>query len=140
LGRDTNQAVNELRRVTRPGGLVICDTANRCRTALDLARDGALNQVLSILDTGQFARPDGLTDHRFSPQELHDLFEAREMTVRHVVAVCPFFDFLPSRAQASILDDETAFEIMQEVGRRYAETPSIVALSGRLLIVAQRAA
>jgi SAM-dependent methyltransferase len=140
LGRDTGQAVDELRRVTKPGGLVICDTANRYRTALDLVRDSDLSQLLSILDTGQFARPDGLTDHRFSPQELRDLFEAREMTVRHVAGICPFFDFLPSRSQASILDDEAVFEIMQEIGRRYAETPSMVALSGRLLTVAQRAA
>jgi SAM-dependent methyltransferase len=140
LARDAGQAVDELCCVIKPGGQVICDTANRYRTALDLVRDSKMSQLVEVLDTGRFARPDGLTDHRFSPQELADLFEARGMAVLHVVGVCPFFGFLPSREQVSILNEEDVFEMMQDVGRCYAEDPFVVALSGRLLIVARRMA
>ena len=136
--QDANKAVGEFRRVTKPGGRVICDAANRYRTALDLVREGELSQLAEVLDSGQFSRPDGLTDHRFGPQELADLFETNGMTALHVAGICPLFDFLPTPAHVSILDDTHAFEAMLEVSERYAEHPSVVALSGRLLIVAQR--
>ena len=107
-------------------------------TALDLVRENELNQIAKVLDTGQFSRPDGLTDHRFGPQELADLFEANGMEALHLAGVCPFFDFLPTREHVSILDDEHVLETMLDVGKRYAEDTSVVGLSGRLLIVARR--
>jgi SAM-dependent methyltransferase len=138
LCRDAGLAVDEFRRVTKPGGYVICDAANRYRTALDLVRDNEMSQLAQVLDTGQFSRPDGLTDHRFGPPELADLFETTGMKALHVAGICPFFDFLPTREHVSILDDARVFETMRDVGRRYAELPSVVALSSRLLIVAQK--
>jgi len=138
LCREAELAVREFHRVTRPGGYVICDAANRYRTALGLFREKELAQLTKVLDTGQFLRPDGLTDHRFSPQELADLSRANGLEPVHVVGVCPLFDFLPTEGQVGILDDERALETMQELGRRYAEDPFVVGLSGRLLIVACR--
>lgn len=138
LCQDARTAASELRRVTRSGGYVICDAANRYRTALDLVRGGQLSQLAQVLDTGQFSRPDGLVDHRFGPQELAGLFEAQGMDVLHLAGICPFFDFLPSREQVGILDDERAFNTIRDASMRYAEDPSVVSLSGRLLIVAQR--
>lgn len=138
LCRDAGLAVGEFRRVTKPGGYVVCDTANRYRTALDLVHENKTSQLAKVLNTGQFLRPDGLADHRFGPQELADLFKTNGMEAIHVVGVCPFFDFLPAKEHVGILDDEHVFRIMQDVGRRYAEDSSVVALSGRLLIVARR--
>jgi SAM-dependent methyltransferase len=138
LCRDAKLAVNGFRRLTKPGGYAICDTANRYRTALDLVRDNEMSQLVKVLDTGQFSRPDGLTDHRFDPQELVDLFKANEMEAIHVAGICPLFDYLPTKEHASMLDNERVFEMMLDVGRRYAEDPYVVGLSGRLLIVAQR--
>lgn len=138
LCRNAELAVREFHRVTKPGGYVIYDAANRYRMALDLFREKELTQLTKVLDTGQFLRPDGLSDHRFSPQELADLCGANGLEPVHVVGVCPFFDFLPTEGQVSILDDERAFETMRELGRRYAEDPFVVGLSGRLLIVACR--
>ena len=138
LCRDSKLAVSELCRVTKPGGYVICDSGNRYRTALDMVRENELSQLVRVLDTGQFSRPDGLTDHRFGLQELVDLFEANGMEALHVAGVCPFFDFLPTTEHVSILDDERAFETMLDLGKRYAENTSVVGLSGRLLIVARR--
>ncbi len=138
LCRDAGMAVNEFRRVIKPGGTVICDAANRYRTALELVYEEDMSQLARVLDTGQFSRPDGLTDHRFGPKELTSLFEARGMRVLHIAGGCPFFDFLPTKEQASLLDDEEAFAMMRDVERRYSENPFVVGLSGRLLIVAQR--
>ena len=138
LCRDARMAVNEFRRVVKPGGYVVCDTADRYRTALDLVRENELGQIAKVLDTGQFSRPDGLADHRFGPQELADLFEANGMEAVHIAGVCPFFDFLPTREHVSILDDEYVLETMLDLGERYAEDASVVGLSGRLLIVARR--
>jgi SAM-dependent methyltransferase len=140
LCHDAELAAAELRRVSRPGGHVICDAASRYRTALDLVREGEVEQLQPVLDTGRFSRPDGLTDHRFGPQELADLFESNGMRVVKVAGLCPFFGFLPTREQARLLDDEVAFAAMREVGQRYGGHPSMVALSGRLLVVARSSA
>lgn len=138
LCQDANMAVKEFRRVMKPGGHVICDAANRYRTALDLVRDNNMSQLARVLDTGQFSRRDGLIDHRFGPQELADLFKAHGMEALHVAGICPFFDFLPKKEHIRILDDAHVYAAMLDVSRRYAEDPFVVALSGRLLIVAQR--
>ena len=138
LCRDAGLAISEFRRVTRPGGYVICDVANRYRTALELLRENKASQLASVLDTGQFSRRDGLIDHRFGPKEFADLFAANGWEVIHVAGVCPFFEFLPTAEHVSILDDEHLFKTMQDVGRRHAEDTSMVALSGRLLMVARR--
>jgi SAM-dependent methyltransferase len=137
LATDAAKAVRELRRVTKPGGYVVCDVANRYRAALDLVREQDVGQLAAVLDTGTFARPDGLTDHRFRPDELAALFETNKLVVSHVAGVCPFFDFLPTKEHVQMLDDERAFEVMLDVGRRYAEDPAVVSVSGRLLVVAQ---
>jgi len=138
LCRDAKLSVSELRRVTKPGGYVICDGGNRYRTALDWVRENELGQIAKVLDTGQFSRPDGLTDHRFGPRELANLFEANGMETLHVAGLCPLFDYLPTKEQVGILDDEHIFETMLDTGNRYAEDSYIVGLSGRLLIVARR--
>jgi SAM-dependent methyltransferase len=138
LCRDAGLAISEFHRVTRPGGHVVCDAANRYRAALELIRENKTDQIPSVLDTGRFLRRDGLVDHRFDPQELSDLFTANGWRVVQMAAVCPLFEFLPTTEQVSVLDDEHVFEDMRDVGRRYAEDSSIVALSGRLLILAHR--
>jgi ubiquinone/menaquinone biosynthesis C-methylase UbiE len=138
LCQDANMAVNQFRRVMKPGGYVICDAANRYRTALDLVRDNNMSQLARVLDTGHFSRADGLIDHRFGPQELADLFKAHGMEALHVAGICPFFDFLPKKEHIRILDDAHVYAAMLDVSRRYAEDPFVVALSGRLLVVAQR--
>jgi SAM-dependent methyltransferase len=140
LCRDPQMAVREFHRVIRPGGYVVCDMANRYRTALDLVRDKEMGQVASLLDTGRFSRPDGLSDYRFTPEELPHLFTANGFQPRHLAAFCPFFDFLPTSDQVRILDDEGAYETMLGVGERYAEDGAVISLSGRLLVVAEKGA
>jgi len=75
--------------------------------------------------------------YRFGPRELVGLFERYGMKAVHVAGICPFFDFLPTQEQASILEEGPSFETMAELERQYAEDPCVVGLSGRLLIVAR---
>jgi SAM-dependent methyltransferase len=138
LCRDAGLAISEFHRVTRPGGYVVCDTANRYRTALELVRENKASQLMSVLDTGRFLRGDGLTDHRFDPQELADLFATSGWEVVHLAGICPFFEYLPSIEQADLLHDEHLFDAIRDVGRCYEENPFVAALAGRLLTVARR--
>jgi ubiquinone/menaquinone biosynthesis C-methylase UbiE len=138
LCQDAKKAVTELYRVTNLGGSVICDGANSYRTALNLVRHKSFDQLRSVLETGRFSRPDGLTDHRFKPQELADLFQSHGFKVLHLATVCPFFDYLPTEDQICVLDDEHTFDLMLDVGKSYAEDTWVVGLGGRLLIVAQK--
>ncbi|MDI7277091.1 MAG: hypothetical protein QME94_14040 [Anaerolineae bacterium] len=112
--------------------------ANCWRTALELARGGEMAALMGLLDTGLFHRPDGLADHRFEPGELVELFVAHGMELLHLAALCPFSSYLPDEAEAGILDDPKAYETMLQVAGRYAEDPAVIALTGRLLVVARR--
>jgi ubiquinone/menaquinone biosynthesis C-methylase UbiE len=138
LCRDASEAIGEFFRVTKPGGYVVCDVANRYRTAMNLVSENDHNQFTTLLNSGTFARPDGLSDHRFEPQEFIDLFTTNRLEVIHLAGVCPFFDFLPTKDHVRILENEEVFRIMREIGKRTAENPYLVGLSGRLLIVARR--
>ena len=138
LCSDPRRAVEECYRVTRPGGHVVCDASNRFRTALDLARENDLTQLAGVLDTVRITRQTGLTQHHFMPQELASLFQAKGMEILHLAAVCPFFEFPTTKEHVSILDDEETFKTVQDVFRRYSEDPNVIALSSRLLIVAQK--
>lgn len=138
LCHDAGLAIREFLRVTRPGGYVVCDVANRYRTALELARATEGRQLASLLDTGQFVRRDGLVDHRFDPQELAHLFTVSGWAVTHMAGICPFFEYLPAAECVSGLDDPHFFEAMRSLGQCYAENLSMSALSGRLLVVARK--
>ena len=138
LCRDAPSAVSEFRRLTKPGGYVLCDAANRYRTALDLVGSGRVDQLAALLETGRFSRPDGLTDHRFTPQELEALFRGEGLVVRSLVGICPFFSFLPAQDEVRILDDDGVSETMRGVARDHGAGRALASLSGRLLIAAQR--
>jgi SAM-dependent methyltransferase len=140
LADDVTAGVAELQRVTKPGGYILCDVANRYRTGLELMRSGKPEQIMEVLASGEYARPDGLLDHRFDPEELHLAFQEAGYEVKRVVGICPFFEFLPGTDSVEVLENELMFEAMQDLSKRFAEEPAVVGLSGRLLIVAQRGA
>ncbi len=138
LGEDFRKGVAELFRVVKAGGYIVCDVANRYRTGLELARMGKPEQIMDLLSSGEYVRPDGLKDHRFEPAELKRVFGEVGFESKSIVGICPFFDFLPDAKSVEVLEDEHGYEVMLEVSRHYGKIPEIVGLSGRLLLVAQR--
>lgn len=138
LCSDPERAIEECRRVTRPGGHVVCDMSNRYRTALDLARENRLGPLADLLDTGRITRETGLTQHHFSTASLHGLFRKQGMEILHLAALCPFFEFPATKEHVEILNDEETYRSVQDLFRRYAEDPNVIALSSRLLVAARK--
>lgn len=140
LCRDAVKAMEEIFRVLKPGGFAICDAANRYRTALDLVRDKEVTQLPDLLREGIFTRPDGLSDYRFSTSELVELFRGSGLLVHKLAGISPFLDYLPTRAQMELLEDDAVYATLLDASLRYAEKPDVVSLSGRLLVVARKPA
>jgi SAM-dependent methyltransferase len=138
LCSDIGKAVAELFRVTKVGGRIICDVANRFRTGLELVGSGKPDQIVDLLTSREYERPDGLKDHRFDPEELEAVFTEVGCEIEIIAGLCPFFDFLPNKESVGVLDDERMYEAMLVAGQQYSEGPAIVALSGRLLCIASR--
>ena len=136
---DDKKAAAELCRVTRPGGYVLCDASNRYRAAFDAIHRKDWSRFPQIMEGGTFVSPkSGLTHNLHGPEELADLFRVHGMEVVRMAGICPFFNFPPQQDLAELLEDERNFEMMLDVARRHAEDPSILGLSGRLLIVARK--
>jgi SAM-dependent methyltransferase len=138
LCREREDAAQELHRVTRRSGYVMCDVANRYRAALDLVQKGKAGRILALLQSGRYDRNDGLTDHRFTPQELTDLLEGAGLEVLQLGAVCPLFGYLPTDQDVAVLDQSQTWETMQTIAERYSEEPAMVTMSGLLLTVERR--
>jgi SAM-dependent methyltransferase len=140
LSKDIRVAMAELVRVTKAGGMIVCDVANRFRTVLELVRGGIPEQIMDLLISGEYERPDGLRDHRFDPEELEAVFIEVGCEMEVIAGICPFFDFLPDRESIEVLEDERTYEAMVEVSKNYSQEPAIAGLSGRLLCIGSRRA
>ena len=135
---DPERAVSEMFRITKPGGHVVCDSMNRLRTALDMARKNDMTQLLNALNTGKVITESGQTHHCFSPEELENLFNRQNFRHCHTAAITPFFEFPPSKEHVKILDDDNMFNQIDNLFQAVAEDPGVIGLSSRLLIVVQK--
>lgn len=138
LCSDPDQAVAEIFRITKPGGYVVCDTMNRLRTALDMARKNNIPQLINAITVGRILTESGQTHNCFSPQELETLFINRKFRHCQTAAITPFFEVPPSKEQVKILDDDNMFRQINNLFQAVAEDPGVIGLSSRLLIVAQK--
>jgi ubiquinone/menaquinone biosynthesis C-methylase UbiE len=135
---DPRQAISEFCRVVRPGGYVICDSGNRYRKAYDNFRLFPSEQVVEILETGEYKLGDGTTDHLLGPTELTELFTTQKMELLTLAGIMPMFSFPPDENLKKALEDETTYQAMVTISKKYAQRPEIVSLSSRLLVVAQK--
>jgi len=136
---DDKKAAFELCRVTKPGGYVLCDASNRYRAAFDAVHKKDMSQFPQIMADGVFVSPkSGLKHNLHGPEELKALFQANHMEVLHLAGTCPFFNFPPREELVGLLEDDRNFEMMLDVALNHAENPSILGLSGRLLVVARK--
>lgn len=138
LCANPEKAVSEFCRVVRPGGYVLCDAGNRYRKVSDLVHKKAFDQIITVLETGDYVAENGLTLHLLGPGELVDLFKANKMEVCNLAGITPMFSFPPDKELKNALDHEYIFRDMLEISQKYAEHPGIVHLSSRLLVVARK--
>lgn len=135
---DPKKAISEYSRVLRPGGYLICDAGNRYRKAFDLFQRKAFDQVIKVLETGDYVSESGLTQHLLGPEEFVDLLKVHKMEVLHLAAITPMFSFPPDRDLKAALEHEHIFHDMLEISQTYAEQPGIVHMSSRLIAVARK--
>lgn len=138
LCSDPKQAVSELSRITKPGGHVVCDTMNRFRKALDLAKKNNMAQFFNALNKGKVVAESGLPQTCFSPEELESLFRHQGFTPCKTAAITPFLEHPPSTEQVDMLDDDQMFSQLDKAFQTVAEEPWVLGLTSRLLVVAQK--
>jgi len=135
---DPQQAISEFCRVVRPGGYVICDSGNKYRKAYDNFRLSPSEQVIEILETGEYKLEDGTINHLLGPSELTEIFTTQKMKILTLAGIMPMFSFPPDKHLTKALEDEATYQAMVTISEKYAQRPEVVSLSSRLLIVAQK--
>lgn len=138
LCSNPEKAIEELSRITKPGGYVVCDVINKYRSALDLASKNDFSQFFEVLYNGRMITESGQTHYRFGPEELEDLFLKKGFSSFQIIALCPFFDVPASKNHVALLDDDEMFNAIQKSFNDFAKDPNVIALSSRHLIVAQK--
>lgn len=134
LCADAGKALAEMRRVTKPGGHVVCDVANRFRQALDLAKANHWSLAAEVVERGERQSAQGFTHHSFTPDSLRALYESNALQVTTLTASCPFLSFPPDKAQLEALQDAQTYATAQTLFTTQAHTPEMLAVSSRLLI------
>ncbi len=135
---DQRKAVEEMRRVVKGGGYVVCDVSNRYRMALDLARENNWARAAEVLDSGITQTKGGFSLRSFSPEEVRELFISCGLDVLHVAAVCPFLSFPANKDQMTALEEDSTYAIVRDVFHRFVESPEMIGVSARLLIVGRK--
>jgi SAM-dependent methyltransferase len=137
-------AVDELSRVTKAGGYILWDAANQYQpvSATVCQNDGSrLSSLMQILNAapGRGKAPHkGAPARQFRSRELEDLFTSKGLKTLHLAAVCPLCHFPPTEKEIAVLNDKEMFRTLREFSEQHAEDPDVIALSGRLMIVAQK--
>lgn len=132
------KAVEEMYRITRPGGYLIGDVAHQNRAVPDTHSKSKWAPLLNVIKKGEKVSNTGVSVDRFQPEKLAHLLTAKGFETLHLAAVCPFFEFPPTKEQIGILDDPDMFRTLHGVFVRHAEDTDVLALSGRLIMVAQK--
>lgn len=138
LCSDPRKAVAELARVTKPGGHVLLDAANRFRRALDYALENEWEKAATVIETGKSRTTGNLAHTSFSVQGLREMMENEGLQVLNIAAVCPLMTFPPRKDQIETLDKRGKFEIAQKLFQDNAEEREMIGVSSRLLAVSQK--
>jgi len=112
----------------------------RHRRALEFARKNDWKSAEQVIESGESFTGSGLAHWSFSPEQMRALFAARGLSVLHVAAISPFLSFPPDPDQAAALEDDDNFAVARRLFSRYAESPEMVGISIRLLIVGRKPA
>jgi ubiquinone/menaquinone biosynthesis C-methylase UbiE len=138
---DAQRAVREMRRMIRPGGVVIATADNKLAAIDHFMEKSDIDGLESFLKTG---RTQWLTNddrerfdlHAFTSDEFCRLFERAGFEVVKVTGKT----ILPVRAHKDILQIEGAFERLLEMEIELAKDAGAAARAAHLQIVARAAA
>lgn len=95
-------------------------------------------QILNAAPGRGKAPHKGAPARQFRSRELEDLFTSKGLKTLHLAAVCPLCHFPPTEKEIAVLNDKEMFRTLREFSEQHAEDPDVIALSGRLMIVAQK--
>ncbi|MEF2146044.1 MAG: class I SAM-dependent methyltransferase [Desulfovibrionaceae bacterium] len=135
---DPRKAISEYCRVVRPGGFVLCDAGNKYRKAFDSFQAHPAQRFLHILETGDYASQSGMELHMLGPSELTAIFEEYGLTIKTMAGITPMGTFPACTHYENAVKDSAIRNELYELQRLYGEKPEIVALSSRILAVAQK--
>lgn len=138
LCSDPRKAISEYCRVVRPGGYVLCDAGNKYRHAFDLFRDKPSADFMHTLETGDFSSKGKMDLHLFGPTELTETFESFGMKIQTLAGLTPMLTFPPSAKTNAAMKDAATTQALEKLERDYTTHPEVIALSSRLIVVAQK--
>ena len=136
---DAARAAREMRRITRPGGIVIATVDNKLAALEHYIERGNLDELEEFVRTG---RTHWLTrDQReqfelrtFTPTGLRKLFEQAGFEVLQITGKT----ILPIRQNRAILAPDGAFERLLKLEQELSNDPSSAARAGHLQAIARR--
>jgi len=130
---DPAAALDTLRRVLRPGGVLSLLVAQRHAAVVARAMAGHFTQALTLLDAGPGER-DGRAGHRFTADEATSLLSGAGFAVESVHGVRVFADLVPG----SLLDLEPgATAALVELERAVSARPEYLPLAAQLHLLAR---
>ncbi len=138
---DPQQAVNEFRRICKPGGIAIATADNKLAAIDHFVERGNLDALEEFIQTG---RTQWLThDERerfelttFTPASLRKLFERAGFEVLNITGKT----IIPVRQNKKLLEHPDAISRLVKIEQDLAKDPTSAGRAGHLQIVARRGA
>ena len=138
---DPRRAANEMRRVSRPGGVVVATADNKLAALEHYVERGSLEALEEFVRTGRtrWLTPDEREQFElttFTPASLRRLFERAGFEVVGVAGKT----IVPVRRNKHLLTHPDAVERLMKLEESLAADPAAAAAAGHLQIVARRQA
>lgn len=136
---DRDRAAREVRRVLRPGGLLLATVMSRYAWMLGVILETGsrrLEDVRRLLVDGVYTNdePGRFTAaYLFRPDEVVPFFEAHGFLTRRLMASQSFLHLIQEQVAELRERDETAHRALLEIAYDAATDPSILGLAGHLL-------
>ena len=136
---DRNRAAAEVRRVLRPGGLLLATVMSRYAWMLGVLLEsgsGRLAEVRRSFADGVYRNdePGRFTDaYLFTPAEVAPFFEAHGFETRRLMSSQSFLYLVQEEVAELRERDEAAYDALLDLAYDAATDPSILGLAGHLL-------
>lgn len=136
---DPARAVREMRRITKPGGVIIATADNKFAALEHYAERGSLDELEEFVRTGRthWLTPDPRERFElktFTPASLRKLFEQATFEVLSVIGK----PIVPVRENKALLTQDNAISRLLRIEQELSKDATSAARSAHLQIVARR--